>query len=204
MCELVETGAHEFATPLGAVRITGPQGSVPFSVARLAAPDFAAPLEHYYELRVPLESLAVGVRYAVSIDGAELRFNDSDEFGVLYTVTSGGITLGITAFNLSEQCHDALEGSSWAVPKGYDVEWCYSSLNEFAIVRCGAQGDMRDAFVLVAWLPSEVGVEKAEDAIFLTLMWSRPRQEPTSHPNATPSRRCARCGAPPRSGRCPA
>lgn len=29
---------------------------------------------------------------------------------------------------------------------------------------------MRDVLVLVAWLPSEVGVEKAEDAIFLALM----------------------------------
>lgn len=170
MSELIETSATEFATPLGAVRITGPEGPVTFSVTCVDAPDFAAPLERYYELRVSLESLTVGVPYTVRIDGTEPKFSDSDEFGELFTATRDGVTLGITAYNPSERCHGVLDGSPWSIPEGYDVMWRYSESEEFSIVRCEAQGNMRDAIVLVAWLPSSVGVAKAEDAIFSAIM----------------------------------
>ena len=69
MATIINKAALELATPLRPVRVIGPKGPVPFSVARC----------------------------------------DSDEYGQLNTVTQDGVTLGISAYNPSENC--------WQYPK---------------------------------------------------------------------------------------
>ena len=93
MATLIDKSALELATPLGVVRVIGP---VPFSVVRHGSDEWKFDfklLTCYYEIDVLLESLVVGERYVVRVEGAKPERTDSDEYGQLNTVTQGGVTL---------------------------------------------------------------------------------------------------------------
>lgn len=173
MDEPVEQGALEFATPLGPLRVVGPKGPVPFAVTRRDVscwrPFLKSPLAHFYKLDVPLDGLAVGERYVVTLDGGRPERYDSGEYGQINTATRDGITLGVSAFNPSENCGDWPEGSPESVPEGYSIIWDWPTRHEFAIVKCVAAGDLRTAVVYVAWLPAG---ENAEDDMSLVMLWA--------------------------------
>ena len=174
MPTLIDKTALELATPLGPVRIVGPKGPVPFSVVRHDSDEWKFDLKLlacYYEIDVPLESLAVGERYAVSVEGAELMRCDSDEYGQLNTLTKDCVTLGISAYNPSENCWQYPKGSAGSVPSDYDILWDVPTEHEFTIVRCPEGDRLDNAMVYVAWQPtaSDAEASDAEDDMF-TLM----------------------------------
>ena len=174
MPTLIAKETLELATPLGAVRVVGPDGPVPFSVVRHDSDERKCNLKLltcYYEIDVPLKSLAIGQRYVVSVEGAEPARCDSDEYGQLNTVTKDGVTLGISAYNPSENCWQYPKGSAGSVPRDYDILWDEPTEHEFTIVRCPEGGEYDNAMVYVAWQSTANDAEAgdAEDDMF-TLM----------------------------------
>ena len=175
MSTLIDNAALELPTPLGSVRIVGPEGAVPFSVVRHDSDEWKYDLKLltcYYEIDVPLESLAVGERYVVSVEGAKLERIDSDEYGQLNTVTRDGVTLGISAYNPSENCWQYPEGSPGSIPKDYDIHWDKPTKHEFTIVRCSEGDSYENAMVYVAWYPTANDTEAsdAEDDMFILML----------------------------------
>ena len=175
MATLIDNAALELATPLGAVRVTGPEGPAPFSVVRHDSDEWKFGLKLltcYYEIDVPLESLAVGERYVVTIEGAKPERIDSDEYGQLNTVTRDGVTLGISAYNPSENCWDWPEGSPESIPRDYDILWDEPTEHEFTLVRCPEGDRCESAMIYVAWQPTTNDAEAsdAEDDMFVLMM----------------------------------
>ena len=147
---------------------------MPFSVVRHDSDEWKFDLKLltcYYEIDVLLESLAVGERYVVSVEGAKPERIDSDEYGQLNTVTQDGVTLGISAYNPSENCWQYPKGSAGSVPRDYDILWDEPTEHEFTIVRCPEGDSLESAMVYVAWQPTANDAEAsdAEDDMF-TLM----------------------------------
>ena len=174
MATQIDKAALELVTPLGPVRVVGPKGPVPFSVVRHDSDEWRFDLKLltcYYEIDVLLENLAVGERYVVSVEGAKPARCDSDEYGQLNTVTKDGVTLGISAYNPSENCWQYPKGSAGSVPRDYDILWDEPTEHEFTIVRCPEGGEYDNAMVYVAWQPtaSDAEASNAEDDMF-TLM----------------------------------
>ena len=174
MATQIDKAALELVTPLGPVRVVGPEGPVPFSVVRHDSDEWKYDLKLltcYYEIDVPLESLVVGERYVVRVEGAKPERIDSDEYGQLNTVTQDGVTLGISAYNPSENCWQYPKGSAGSVPRDYDILWDVPTEHEFTIVRCPEGGEYDNAMVYVAWQPtaSDAEASDAEDDMF-TLM----------------------------------
>ena len=174
MPTLIAKETLELATPLGVVRVIGPEGPVPFSVVRHGSDEWRFDLKLltcYYEIDVLLESLVVGERYVVRVEGAKPARCDSDEYGQLNTVTKDGVTLGISAYNPSENCWQYPKGSAGSVPRDYDILWDEPTEHEFTIVRCPEGGEYENAMVYVAWQPTANDAEAsdAEDDMF-TLM----------------------------------
>lgn len=175
MATLIDKAALELTTPLGAVRVIGPADPMPFSVMRHDSDEWKFDLKlltHYYEIDVPLESLAVGERYVVTVEGAKPERIDSDEYGQLNTVTRDGITLGITAYNPSENCWDWPEGSPGSIPKDYDILWNEPTKHEFTLLRCPESNTYENAMIYVAWQPTanDAEVRDAEDDMFVLMM----------------------------------
>ncbi len=174
MVTLIDKAALELTTPLGPVRVVGPDGPVSFSAVRHDSDEWKFDLKLltcYYEIDVPLESLVLGDRYVVMVEGAGPARCDSDEYGQLNTVTQGGVTLGISAYNPSENCWQYPKGSAGSVPRDYDILWDEPTEHEFTIVRCPEGGSYENAMVYVAWQPTANDAEAsdAEDDMF-TLM----------------------------------
>lgn len=119
--ELLQTGATELRTPLGAFRIAGPRGPVPFAVSRRPVPDsHKGVLKQHYSLSISLDELIAGEAYVVEFDGPDLAYADSDEFGQLNKVIANGITVGISGFSPNEQKITWPEGPSPDL-KGYYI-----------------------------------------------------------------------------------
>ncbi len=126
MAAPIDKAALELATPLGSVRVVGPDGPLPFSVMRHDSDEWKYDLKLltcYYEIDVPLEGLAVGESYVVTMEGVEPVRCDSDEHGQLNTVTQDGVTLGISAHNPSENCWQYPKDSAGSVSRDYNILW---------------------------------------------------------------------------------
>lgn len=153
--ELLQTEATEFHTPLGAFRVTGPHGPVPFAVSRRPAPDFhKGALKQYYSLSISLDELIAGEAYAVEFDGPDLAYADSDEFGQLNEAIANGITVGISGFNPNEQ---KTMWSESPLPnlKGYYIIWDEPREGWFTIVKCQDTGAFNHASIDIGWLPTD-------------------------------------------------
>ena len=153
--ELLQTGATEFRTPLGAIRITGPHGPVPFTVSQRPVPDFhKGALEQYYSLSISLDELIAGEAYVVEFDGPDLAYADSDEFGQLNEAIASGITVGISGFNPNEQKITWPKGPSPDL-KGYYIIWDDPREGWFTIVKCQDTGAYDHASIDIGWLPTD-------------------------------------------------
>ena len=153
--ELPQTKATEFRTPLGAFRITGPHGPVPFTVSQHPVPDSRkGALEQYYSLSISLDELIAGEAYVVEFDGPDLAYADSDEFGQLNEAIADGITVGISGFNPNEQKITWPKGPS-PDRKGYYIIWDDPREGWFTIVKCQDTGAYDHASIDIGWLPTD-------------------------------------------------
>ena len=153
--ELLQTGATEFRTPLGAFRITGPHGPVPFTVLQHPVLDsHKGALKQYYSLSISLDKLITGEAYVVEFDGPDLAYADSDEFGQLNEATANGITVGISGFSPNEQEITWPEGPPPDL-KGYYIIWDDPREGWFTIVKCPDPGTYDHASIDIGWLPAD-------------------------------------------------
>ena len=168
MRKLVQTGATEFQTPLGAIRVVGPYGRVPFSVSQCPVPDcYETTIKHYYTLRIALDDLSEGERYTVEFDGPALHRPDSDHYGQIYEVSENGITVGISGANPNEDNFSWPEGPTPDL-KGYYIVWDDPREGWFTIVKCKDPDRFDGVYLDVGWLST---AQDPDDILSLVLFY---------------------------------
>lgn len=168
MRKLVQTGTKEFQTPLGAIRIVGPCGCVPFSVLQCPVPNYyKIALKHYYTLRIALADLSEGERYTVEFDGPTLQRADSDQYGQIYEVSENGITVGISEASPNEDNFSWPKGPTPNL-KGFYIIWDDPHEGWFTIVKCKDSDGFNSIYIDVGWVPT---AQDPDDILSLVLFY---------------------------------
>ena len=165
--ELLQTGATELRTPLGAFRIAGPHDPVSFTVLQHPVPDSHKGALKHYSLSISLDDLIAGEAYVVEFDGPDLAYADSDEFGQLNEAIANGITIGVSGFNPNEQEITWPKGPSPDL-KGYYIIWDDPREGWFTIVKCRDTGTYNHASIDVGCLPTD---QAQSDELALVLFY---------------------------------
>lgn len=159
--EVVEESTSALETPLGSVRVIGPDGPVPFKVTKLLNRHYpygktrtVNKVEELYELSVSLDDLRDNIEYRVGCEGRKLSFCGSDERTECFTCVAGGMTFGIGVYDPSDDW-DSWPGYDPSQFEGYFVDTSHGDSDDWPI-RITPVPLCRDrvmkAELLVGWL----------------------------------------------------